>query len=125
MYCREGAPSLAGPPKNLIVNPGENDALSHVLRSIRLTGSLQFCFMPSGRWQTDGKGRLASLAHGTAPTIPFHIMVEGSCWLSIGDEETILREGDIVAFPHATPHVLGAGHDGTMVVPVLDLPPKP
>jgi AraC-like DNA-binding protein len=116
---------LAGPPKKLIVTPGENDALSDVLRSIRLTGSLQFCFMPSGKWQTDGKGRLASLARGAAPTIPFHIMVEGSCWLQIGEQETMLRQGDIVAFPHATPHVLGAGRGGMMVIPTLDLPPKP
>lgn len=116
---------MAGPPKNLIANPGENDALSDVLRSIRLTGSLQFCFMPSGTWQTDGKQRLAKLATGTAPTIPFHILVEGSCWLRLDGKETDLARGDIVAFPHATPHTLGAGRNGKMVVPVLDLPPKP
>ena len=58
--------SLAGPPKDLIETPGPRtpgalsapgagDVLSEVLRTIRLTGSLQFCFMPAGDWQTDDK----------------------------------------------------------------------
>jgi AraC-like DNA-binding protein len=109
----------------MTANPGENDALSDVLRSIRLTGSLQFCFMPSGAWQTDGESRLATLAAGIRPTIPFHILVEGSCWLGIDGKEVALAAGDVVAFPHATPHTLGAGRGGTTVVPTLDLPPKP
>lgn len=125
VYASRGAPSSAGPPKKLIKNPGENDALSDVLRSIRLTASLQFYFMPSGTWQTDGKGRLSPLARGAAPTIPFHILVEGLCWLELDGKEAALKTGDVVGFPHATPHILGAGRNGKMVVPVLDLPPKP
>ncbi|UYN95520.1 MAG: AraC family transcriptional regulator [Enhydrobacter sp.] len=105
--------------------PGENDALSDVLRTVRLSGALQFCFMPSGSWQTDDKPRLATLASEAAPTIPFHILVEGECWLRIGGEESVLGTGDVVAFPHATAHVLGAGRGGQVVIPTLDLPPRP
>lgn len=30
-----------------------------------------------------------------------------------------------MAFPHATPHMLGAGRGGATVTPVRNLPPKP
>lgn len=125
MYDREGAQSLAAKPKQLIATPGENDALSDVLRSIRLTGSVQFCFMPSGNWQTDGEHRMAKLASGAQPIIPFHILVEGGCWLEIEGGRSTLAAGDIVAFPQATAHQLGVGSGGCTVVPTLDLPPKP
>jgi len=119
---------LAAPPDVLIEKPppipAAEDILSNVLRTVRLAGSLQFCFAPSGVWQTDGKPRLAALAT-TGATVPFHIVVEGSCWLKMGAIETELRAGDVVAFPFGTGHQLGAGDAGMLVTPVADLPPKP
>ena len=53
---------MAGLPKVLIGNPSApsagragEDVLSNVLRTVRLSGSLQFCLMPSGIWRTEGK----------------------------------------------------------------------
>jgi AraC-like DNA-binding protein len=125
--------SLAGSPKPLIENPPDpatgngpaGDVLSNVLRNIRLSGSLQFCFLPSGAWQTDGKPRLASLAGNSSNAMPFHIMVEGTCWLKMEGEETTLSAGDVVTFPFATGHQLGAGSAGRFITPVDDLPSKP
>ncbi len=105
-------------------DPAE-DILSNVLRTVRLAGSLQFCFAPSGDWETDGKPRLAAMAKSGGSTVPFHIVVEGSCWLKMGAIETELRAGDVVAFPFGTGHQLGAGDGGILVTPVADLPPKP
>lgn len=124
---------MAGLPKELAEKPlqspsstpSERDVLSNVLRTIRLSGSLQFCFMPSGAWQTDGRPRLAGLAGGGSHTIPFHIMVEGRCWLKMEGQESILVAGDVLAFPFATAHQLGAGSNGRLITPVDDLPPKP
>lgn len=99
--------------------------LSDVLRSVRLSGSLQFCFMPSGSWQTDGQPRMAALAGGPASVISFHVMVEGTCWMKMDGREQILAPGDVVAFPFAGAHQLGAGSGGRLIVPVQDLPPKP
>ena len=102
-----------------------DDALSKMLRAVRLTGSLQFCFMPSGDWETDAAPSLASLGGGGLAPVPFHIVVEGECWLKIGGDTVVLRAGDVVAFPFATGHQLGAGKAGILVRPVADLPPRP
>ena len=133
MYGSEEWASLAGLPKVLIENPShldvgkpaDDDVLSDVLRTVRLSGSLQFCFMPSGAWQTEGKAGLKSLAENPSTAMPFHILVEGTCWLRMEGRESVLAAGDVVAFPFATAHQLGAGSDGRPVTPVDDLPPKP
>jgi AraC-like DNA-binding protein/mannose-6-phosphate isomerase-like protein (cupin superfamily) len=123
---------LAGVPKELIESPEaevakpmNHDVLSAVLRTIRLSGSLQFCFMPTGAWQTDAAPSLAAMAASASNSMPFHIVVEGTCWLKMDGAELALAAGDIVAFPFGTGHQLGAGHDGRLVTPVRDLPPKP
>lgn len=145
MYRRKGAMSLAGPPKDLIENPelsvplgapqpavpgtagapAPGDALSDMLRAIRLTGSLQFCFVTAGEWQTDDKPALASLAAGPSSIIPFHIVVEGSCWLKVEGQAGVLGPGDVVAFPFCTGHQLGVGSGGPEFNPTSGLPPKP
>jgi AraC-like DNA-binding protein len=125
-------PSLAASPNRLIEKPRRiqagrtaDDVLSDVLRTIRLSGSLQFCFMPAGEWRTEGRRGLASLAEDPSVAIPFHILIEGSCWLRMDGCVTMLEAGDVVAFPFASGHDLGVGAGGTPIAPVDDLPPKP
>jgi AraC-like DNA-binding protein len=60
-----------------------------------------------------------------ADAMPFHIVIEGACWLKVEGREAILGEGDIVAFPYGSIHQLGAGNDGKLVQPAQDLPPPP
>lgn len=100
------------------------DVLSTILRAVRLSGSAQFCFMPAGAWQTDATPSLTNLTRAGGVT-PFHIVVEGSCWLKVEDRIVELGEGDVVVFPFATAHQLGVGQDGALVTPVKDLPPRP
>lgn len=121
---------MAEAPAELIGNPADtvsagSDTLSDMLRAIRLSGSLQFCFMPAGDWQTDDRPSLANMAAGPSSTIPFHIVAEGECWLKINGEKILLEAGDVVAFPFGTGHQLGAGAGGRLITPVADLPPKP
>lgn len=101
------------------------DLLASVLQSVRLTGSMQFCFMPTGEWQTDAKPSLARLSASNSGVMPFHIMAEGTCWLKIESEEVVLHAGDIVVFPFGTGHQLGAGEGGRLILPTRDLPQKP
>lgn len=119
---------MAEVPGQLIENPPlalSEDALSTMLHAVRLTGSLQFCFMPSGHWQTDAAPSLASLAGGGPKPIPFHIVVDGTCWVKMEGATVFLEAGDVVAFPFATGHQLGWGEQGMLVTPVADLPPRP
>jgi AraC-like DNA-binding protein len=121
---------LAGSPSVLteIPNLGDEsyvDLLSSVLQSVRLSGSLQFCFMPTGSWQTDAKPSLAKLSVTNTGVMPFHIMAEGTCWLKIEGDEVVLHSGDIVLFPFGTGHQLGAGEHGRLILPTGDLPQKP
>jgi AraC-like DNA-binding protein len=113
------------PADTCAAQPADTDVLSNVLRSVRLTGSLQFCFMPTGAWQTEGKAALSKLADDAAIAIPFHIVVAGSCWLRMDGRQINLEAGDVLAFPFGTPHQLGAGTGGRLIAPVGDLPPKP
>lgn len=125
MYDREGPASLAALPEQLIANPGvDEDVLSDVLSSIRLSGSLQFCFMPAGDWQTDDKPAF-NKGESSAGVMPFHIMVEGSCWLRMPGHDIDLVPGDVVAFPFGTGHQLGHGEGGGTINPTTLLPPKP
>lgn len=100
------------------------DVLSAVLQSVRLSGSLQFCFAPTGAWRTDAAPSLATLA-GPEGATPFHIVVQGACWLKIEDRVVDLSEGDLVVFPFGTGHQLGVGEGGAVITPVNDLPPRP
>jgi AraC-like DNA-binding protein len=115
---------IANPDKEVEGGPSE-DVLSNVLRSIRLSGSLQFCFMPTGNWRTDPKTSMKAIARSTSNMIPFHIAVEGNCWLKMPNRELALGEGDIVMFPFGSPHDLGSGSGGPLINPVSDLPAKP
>jgi AraC-like DNA-binding protein len=110
-------PASAGPVPDA-------DILSGVLRSIRLSGSLQFCFMPAGDWWTDGEAALAANV-GKPAVMPFHILVGGTCWLRLPDRQIELVAGDIVAFPFGTPHDLGHGSGGRVLDPLAALPAKP
>lgn len=124
---------MAGLPKQLSEKPqaaapradAARDTLSDMLRTIRLTGSLQFCFIASGAWETDAAPSLGRLAKSPTATMPFHIAVEGGCWLKMEGHEAVIAAGDVVAFPFGTGHQIGAGRNGRQVTPVQDLPPPP
>jgi AraC-like DNA-binding protein len=114
--------SLAATPEPLIESPGDvGDLLSDALRRVRITGSTQYCFMPSGDWETDATPAL----YKPRDSIGFHIMAGGSCWVDIDGERTVLVAGDIAAFPFGTPHAIGAGECGRLIDPGGDLPPAP
>jgi AraC-like DNA-binding protein len=127
------ATSLVGSPGSLIARPPreraeppDRDVLSDLLRSVRLSGSLQFCFMPEGDWETGAAPALGKLAKGgSSGVIPFHILVQGECWMKMDGRHWDLVAGDVLAFPFGTGHQLGAGKGGRLIAPIADLPPKP
>ena len=126
-------PSLAGFPGQLIESPGHDrvdrstgdDVLSDVLGAIRLSGSLQFCVIPTGEWQIDATPAVAQLPQQPGNAIPFHIVVKGSCWLTVEGRQEFVEAGDVLAFPFGSAHQLGVGNGGRAISPMDDLPSKP
>lgn len=101
---------------------GQHDVLSAVLRSIRVTGSLQFGFVPCGDdWFTD----TSPSPYRPPNVMPFHIVAEGSLWLKMHGRLIDLQEGDILAFPDSASHFLGVGEGSREYSPGDDLPPRP
>lgn len=119
---------MAATPDDLIENPDVRDAadaVSGVLAGIRLSGALQFSFVASGEWQSDNAAALPRLAAARPSLMPFHIVVEGDCWVEFDGETTPLEPGDVLILPFGGWHRLGAGQGGLELDPIGELPPEP
>ncbi|MDP3307075.1 AraC family transcriptional regulator [Methylotenera sp.] len=75
------------------------DALTDILKSLRLSGGVYFRCELSAPWGMD---------IGQTSVAEFHLVARGRCWLKVaGKESTIcLEAGDVVVFPHGHAHVL-------------------
>jgi AraC-like DNA-binding protein len=88
------------------------DALSDVLRAVRLSGAFFFDVHARAPWVAEtplGKSVVAAMFPGTGSDhlISYHAIIEGSCWCTLEGEEPIrLEAGDIVVLPHGDTHVL-------------------
>jgi AraC-like DNA-binding protein len=88
------------------------DALSHVLKSVRLEGAFYLQAEFTAPWCTRGSG-LASVRDrlGAADHVAFfHFLTEGACKFRLADdgEEIEAVAGDLVLFPHDDRHVMGS-----------------
>jgi AraC-like DNA-binding protein len=89
-----------------------SDALSEVLRTVRLGGALYFSVEATGTWAAEAPAahELAQrLVPGADHVIEYHVITEGSCWAArIGEAPVRLLAGDVVVFPHGDPHVMSS-----------------
>jgi AraC family transcriptional regulator, alkane utilization regulator len=93
------------------------DALSDVLRAVRLTGAVYLNAEFSAPWcvtaRTDQRFRDAFLP-GTKRIIAYHLVVEGAfrAWLPDNPAAAVdVSAGDIIVIPHAETHTLGSAND--------------
>src|SRR3954463_7774958 len=88
------------------------DALSDVLRAVRLTGAIFFDIHAAEPWVAEtprGASFVDRIFPGSGQLIPYHIVTEGSCWGWAFDEPPLhLDAGDIIMFPHGDPHVISS-----------------
>ena len=88
------------------------DALSDVLRGVRLRGAVFFNISGSSDWAAEAPagGELAPLLmRGVDHVVEYHAVVRGSCWAGIPDGPMVqLHAGDIVMFPHGDAHVVSS-----------------
>jgi AraC-like DNA-binding protein len=88
----------------------QTDALSDVLRVIRLSGAMFIRLRLSAPYSLDALDA-DSLRHAFAPgsdhVLPFHLITQGPIWFNIADEEPArLDEGDIIVLPRGNRHAL-------------------
>jgi AraC family transcriptional regulator, alkane utilization regulator len=92
--------------------PLDMDALSEILRGIRLTGSAFIDAELSAPWSVQTP-TVADLAKRLAPhagrIIPYHLIVQGTCTIRVGPEPPLVVEAPaVVCFPHGDVHQLAS-----------------
>lgn len=89
------------------------DALSEVLKTIRLDGAVYLNAEFTAPWCAEacyGMPRGGAQVAGADHIIFFHCLTEGRCYarLADGGDELELRSGDLMVFPHDHRHLLGS-----------------
>jgi AraC-like DNA-binding protein len=86
------------------------DALSDVLRAVRLTGAVFFTVDVSPPWSAPvpGAGALAPIIMPSAQhLISYHLVTSGGWWaIPAGGAPVRLETGDVIVFPGGAPHVM-------------------
>jgi AraC-like DNA-binding protein len=86
------------------------DALSDVLRAVRLSGAFFFDVHARAPWVAEtplGRSVVEAMFPGSDHLISYHLLMEGSCWIEVEGEQPVkLAAGDIVVMPHGDTHVL-------------------
>lgn len=100
------------------------DALSEVLKTIRLTGAAFFESQLKAPWAiaAPSSGAIAEALMPEADhVIPYHLVTSGRCVVKLIDGPAMeLAAGDVVVFPNGDPHVLG----GTQELGPMSLAPE-
>jgi AraC-like DNA-binding protein len=104
------------------------DALSDVLRAVRLTGAVFFDIHASEPWVAEtppGHVIVGKIFPEADHLIPYHVVTRGACWGSVADEPSIhLSAGDIIVFPHGDAHTMSSA-PGMHAIPNLALYRRP
>jgi len=88
------------------------DALSDVLRAVRLTGAIFFDIHAAEPWVAEtppGPSIIGRMFPDAEHLVSYHVITGGSCWAALlGEPPVQLRAGDIIVFPHGDAHVLSS-----------------
>ena len=102
------------------------DALSDVLRAVRLTGRVLLRRAgPRSRGaprRRTAKSVVDAMFPGSDHLISYHLLIAGSCWATLEGEEPIkLSAGDIIVLPHGDTHVLATETGMRKLARVVDV----
>jgi AraC-like DNA-binding protein len=88
------------------------DALSDVLRTVRLTGAAFFDVVAKAPWVGEQPPRemvLPRILPGAERLIAYHVVTEGRCFASIvGGEAIAVEAGEVIVFTKGDPHVMSS-----------------
>ncbi len=107
------------------------DTLSEILSGVHLTGSVFFDVTARAPWVAEAppSAQIADkVMPGAQHAIEYHVVAEGSCWISLVDDATFapvrLEEGDIAVMPHGDPHVVSSA-PGMRAEPIMEIHRRP
>ena len=88
------------------------DALSDLLKTVRLTGATFFDVVASAPWvaeQPTPEMVLPRILPGATHLIAYHVLVEGHCFANIlGEPPVEMQAGDVIVFTRGDPHVVSS-----------------
>jgi AraC-like DNA-binding protein len=88
------------------------DALSDVLKTVRLTGAVFFDVVAKAPWVAESPQRdliLPKILPGGGHLIAYHVLTEGRCFANIiGQEPVAIEAGEVIVFTKCDPHVLSS-----------------
>ncbi|MBI3708127.1 MAG: AraC family transcriptional regulator [Proteobacteria bacterium] len=88
------------------------DALSDVLKTVRLTGAAFFDVVCKAPWVAEQPTRemvLPKILPGAEHLIAYHVVTEGRCFANIiGEEPIALEAGEVIVFTKGDPHVMSS-----------------
>jgi AraC-like DNA-binding protein len=88
------------------------DALSDVLRTVRLTGATFFDVVARAPWVAEQPTRemiLPKILPGAEHLISYHVVTEGRCYAStIGGEPIEVEAGEVIVFTQGDAHVMSS-----------------
>jgi AraC-like DNA-binding protein len=97
------------------------DALSDVLRAVRLAGAVYFDVAATAPWVAEQPTRemvLPKILPGAGLLISYHVVTEGRCFAGIiGAEPIVVEAGEVVVFTKGDPHVMSSS-PGMRAAPV-------
>lgn len=88
------------------------DALSDLLRTVRLTGAMYFDIAARAPWaveQPTPETILTKILAGAERLISYHVVVEGRCYANIlGEDPIVVEAGEVIVFTRGDPHVMSS-----------------
>jgi AraC-like DNA-binding protein len=90
----------------------EPDALSEVLRAVRLRGAVFFVVDATAPWVAEaasGRELVPVIMPGVQHLFEYHIVTRGTCYGGlVGAPPTLLNAGDVILFPNGDAHVMSS-----------------
>jgi AraC-like DNA-binding protein len=88
------------------------DALSDVLRAVRLTGAVFFDVEAASPWVAEtppGRTIVGSIFPGSEHLMSYHVVTRGTAYACVPERPPIrLSAGDVIVFPHGDAHAMSS-----------------
>lgn len=101
------------------------DALSELLRAVKLSGAMFYNAEGSKPWRVAAppSNKLCEYVGARAShVIEFHFVTNGTGYIKVGDETTPFAPGDLLVIPHGDAHEMGNGTGAPLLDAAVGLP---